>query len=146
MSGTLKRDVVLEKIGEALRAASLCLSAIAHDQIKVEYKLDENPLTEADRLANTVLRESLVTDQEGWLSEESVDDMERMKKERVWIVDPLDGTREFVAGIPEWCISVALFENGRIAAGGVCNPAQNEMFLGAQGEGITFNGQPVRTS
>ena len=146
MSGTVKRDVVLQRIEGALRAAALCLSAFTCDEMKVEYKLGDDPVTEADRRANAVLQEALIRDREGWLSEESIDDMDRTNKERVWIVDPLDGTREFIAGTPEWCISVALAERGKILAGGVFNPAKNEMFLGAPGEGITLNGRTVQTS
>lgn len=56
-------------------------------------------------------------DGEGWLSEESVDDYTRLDKSRVWAVDPLDGTREFVAGIPEFCASIAMVEDGRPVAG-----------------------------
>ena len=64
----------------------------------------------------------------------------------VWIVDPLDGTREFVAGIPEFCVSVALVEDGIPVAGGICNPATNEIFLGSLDSGVTYNGKPARTS
>src|SRR5262249_28046095 len=78
--------------------------------------------------------------------EESVDDLSRLEKSRVWVVDPLDGTREFVAGIPEFAISVALVEDGRPVAGGICNPATQEMFIGSIGYGGTYNNQPVRST
>ena len=100
-------------------------------------------MTEADRMANRVLRKALVRNGEGWLSEESTDDLTRLKKDRIWVVDPLDGTREFVAGIPEWCISVGLVEHGRAVAGGVCNPATGEIFLGGLGQEISRNGKPI---
>jgi myo-inositol-1(or 4)-monophosphatase len=61
-------------------------------------------------------------------------------------VDPLDGTREFVAGIPEFCVSIAMVENGHPVAGGICNPASNEVFLGSLESGVTYNGKPVRPS
>ena len=61
----------------------------------------------------------------------------------LWVVDPLDGTQEFVAGIPEWCISIGLVENGQAVAGGVCNPATGELFLGGVGLGVTLNGRAV---
>jgi myo-inositol-1(or 4)-monophosphatase len=61
-------------------------------------------------------------------------------------VDPLDGTREFVAGIPEWCVSVGLVEDGRPVAGGVANPATGEIFLGSLEAGLTYNGRPARVS
>ena len=83
---------------------------------------------------------------EGWLSEESVDDLSRLNAKRVWIVDPLDGTREFVDGIPEFCVSVAMVEEGRPIAGGICNPATNEMFLGSLDSGVSYNGKPAQAS
>jgi myo-inositol-1(or 4)-monophosphatase len=93
-----------------------------------------------------VLRKELFRDGEGWLSEESVDDLSRLDKERVWVVDPLDGTREFVAGIPEFCVSVAMVEGGRPVAGGICNPVTNDVFIGSLETGVTYNGRPARAS
>jgi myo-inositol-1(or 4)-monophosphatase len=75
-----------------------------------------------------------------------VDDLSRLEKNRVWVVDPLDGTREFVKGIPEFCVSVALVENGRPIAGGICNPATQETFTGALDSGVTYNGKPTQAS
>ncbi|MGH9642669.1 MAG: 3'(2'),5'-bisphosphate nucleotidase CysQ, partial [Terriglobales bacterium] len=103
-------------------------------------------VTEVDKTVDAVLRDQLLRDDEGWLSEESVDDSSRLGKKRVWIVDPLDGTREFVAGIPEFCVSVAMVEDGIPVAGGICNPATNEIFLGSLDAGITYNGKPARAS
>jgi len=135
---------ILRRIKDALDAAAFSISNFIPGLVSAEYKSGDDPVTEADRAANRALRESLVRDGEGWLSEESDDDLRRLDTERVWVVDPLDGTREFVAGIPEWCISVGLVENGRSVAGGVSNPATNEVFLGALGQGITYNGNLVR--
>jgi myo-inositol-1(or 4)-monophosphatase len=61
----------------------------------------------------------------------------------VWIVDPLDGTREFIEGIPEWSVSVGLVEDGAPVAGGVLNPATDELVIGAVGHGVTLNGTRV---
>jgi myo-inositol-1(or 4)-monophosphatase len=85
-------------------------------------------------------------DGEGWLSEESADDLSRLLYEKVWVIDPLDGTREFVEGIPELCVSIAFVEHGRPVAGGICNPATNEVFFGSINSGLTYNGSPARTS
>ena len=136
----------LHRIEEALQAA---VSAVAHfipGSVKADYKPGQDPVTEADRVSNEVLRKILVRDGEGWLSEESVDDKQRLNQDRVWVVDPLDGTREFVAGIPEWCVSVALVEQGCAVAGGICNPATRETVLGSLESGVTLNGQAVRGS
>ncbi len=93
-----------------------------------------------------MLRRHLLRDGEGWLSEESVDDFSRLNHQRVWVVDPLDGTREFVQGIPEFCVSIAMVENGVPVAGGICNPATDELILGSRETGVTYNGKPVQPS
>jgi myo-inositol-1(or 4)-monophosphatase len=134
---------ILEHISSALQDSAKVVSRFTHGAIACEYKSGHDPVTEADRAINEVLRLSLPRPGEGWLSEEATDNPERLSCERVWVVDPLDGTREFVAGIPEWCISVALVERGRGIAAGVLNPATDETFLGAMGSGITYNGQPA---
>ena len=108
----------LRRIGDSLEAAAFSVAPFIPRSVKPEYKAGDDPVTEADRMANRVLPKALVRNGEGWLSEESTDDLTRLKKDRIWEVDPLDGTREFVAGIPEWCISVGLVEYGRAVAWG----------------------------
>jgi myo-inositol-1(or 4)-monophosphatase len=93
-----------------------------------------------------VLRDALLREGEGWLSEESVDDFDRLEKSRVWIVDPLDGTLEFIAGVPEWSVSIGWIEHGRAVAGGIYNPVTRELFLGSLETGVTYNGGLVRAS
>ena len=137
----------LERIERALDEAVGVLSQFVSGKVKADRKpSDRSPVTEADRSVNRVLKESLLRDQEGWLSEEDPDDLERLKNHRVWVVDPLDGTREFVAGVPEWSVSVAMVEGGRAIAGGVCNPATGETFLGSKETGITYNGRQAHAS
>src|ERR1700686_853904 len=113
---------VLERIRAALEASRAVFARFTPGAIETEYKVGHDPVTKADRALDAVLRKELLRDGEGWLSEESVDDYTRLEKSRVWVVDPLDGTREFVAGIPEFCVSIAMVENGRPIAGGICNP------------------------
>jgi myo-inositol-1(or 4)-monophosphatase len=137
---------ILERIHSALEAARTVFSNFTPGEIQAEYKAGHDPVTEADRAVDAVLRRKLLRDHEGWLSEESIDDLSRLEKKQVWIVDPLDGTREFVAGIPEFCASVAFVEGGVAIAGGICNPATGELFLGSLQTGMTYNGQPVRTT
>ncbi len=139
-------EEILKRIKNALEAAVESISAFIPGAVATEFKVGDDPVTEADRTANRILREALIRDGEGWLSEESVDDSARLEKERVWVVDPLDGTREFVTGIPEWCISVGFVENGKAVAGGICNPSTQQLFLGAVGQGITLNGKSVGAS
>jgi myo-inositol-1(or 4)-monophosphatase len=136
----------LHRIEQALKAARQAVSEFTPGQIASRRKAGGDPVTEADVLLDRVLKDALLRDGEGWLSEETADDHSRLDKERVWIVDPLDGTREFIEGIPEWCISIALTENGRPIAAGICNPATDQIFLGSLADGVTLNGKPVHVS
>ena len=137
---------ILQRIAAGLAAAQAVFARFTPGAIETEYKIGHDPVTEADRAVDAVLRQNLLRDGEGWLSEESVDDVSRLDKSRVWVVDPLDGTREFVAGIPEFCVSIGFVENGRPVAGGICNPATNETILGSIDSGISYNGKPARPS
>jgi len=137
---------ILQRIATALEAARTVFARFTPGAIETEYKIGHDPVTEADRAVDAVLRQSLLRDGEGWLSEESVDDVSRLSKNRVWVVDPLDGTREFVAGIPEFCVSIGFVENGRPVAGGICNPATNESILGSIDSGVSYNGKPAHPS
>jgi myo-inositol-1(or 4)-monophosphatase len=139
-------SATLSRIQSALEAAREVLQRFTPGQIQAEYKAGHDPVTEADRSVDAVLRKNLLRDGEGWLSEESVDDFKRLDESRVWVVDPLDGTREFVEGIPEFCVSVGLVDNGRPIAGGICNPATNETIIGSLESGLTYNGKPSQAS
>jgi myo-inositol-1(or 4)-monophosphatase len=139
-------EEILKRIKEALDAAVDSISSFVPGAVPAAFKVDDDPVTEADRTANRALQQALQREGEGWLSEESFDDATRLQSERLWIVDPLDGTREFVAGVPEWCISVGYVENGCAVAGGICNPATHEVFLGAIGYGLSLNGNAVHAS
>jgi myo-inositol-1(or 4)-monophosphatase len=135
-----------QRIQSALEAARAVFQRFMLGAIEAHYKTGHDPVTEADRALDAVLRKELLRDGEGWLSEESVDDFTRLNKSRVWVVDPLDGTREFVAGIPEFCTSVAMVEDGRPVAGGIYNPSTDETFLGSVESGVTYHGKPARPS
>jgi myo-inositol-1(or 4)-monophosphatase len=137
---------ILARIEAALEAARIVFARFTPGAIETEYKIGHDPVTEADRAVDAVLRQNLLRDGEGWLSEESVDDVSRLNKRHVWVVDPLDGTREFVAGIPEFCVSIGFVEDGRPVAGGICNPATNETIIGSIDSGVLYNGTPARPS
>src|SRR6478752_4349155 len=137
---------ILQRIEAALSAAREVFARFTPGAIETEYKIGHDPVTEADRAIDAVMRTNLLRDGEGWLSEESVDDVSRLSKSRVWVVDPLDGTREFVQGIPEFCVSIGFVENGRPVAGGICNPATKETIIGAIDAGVTYNGKPAKPS
>jgi len=137
---------ILGRIHSALEASRAVFARFTAGAIETEYKVGHDPVTEADRALDAVLRKELLREDEGWLSEESVDDPIRLQRSRVWVVDPLDGTREFVKGIPEFCVSIGFVENGRPVAGGIYNPATDETFLGAIDSGVTYNGKPSKPS
>ena len=72
---------------------------------------------------------------DGWLSEESKDDLKRLAAPRVWVIDPIDGTREFIEKIPQFAVSIGLAVGGRPAVGVVYNPAQAKLYKAAKGAG-----------
>jgi myo-inositol-1(or 4)-monophosphatase len=146
MMKTANYSEVLERIGAALNEAKAIFARFTPGEIAAEYKVGHDPVTAADRELDVALRKHLLRSGEGWLSEETADDRSRLQYERVWVVDPLDGTREFVEGIPEFCASIAFVERGHPVAGGILNPATDELFLGSVSSGITYQGTPAHSS
>jgi myo-inositol-1(or 4)-monophosphatase len=130
----------LARINTALDEAVAVLEQFTPGAIESTLKSGGDPLTEADLAVDRALINILPAEGEGWLSEETVDSSERLDKARVWIVDPIDGTREFIEGIPEWCVSIGLIEDGQPVAGGIHNPATGERITGAIGCGVTYTG------
>lgn len=108
-------------------------------------KADNSPVTEADLAVDRFLKERLppLVPDAAWLSEETADTAERLAARRVWIVDPIDGTRSFIEGIPEWVISVALVEDGRPILAVVLNPSTDEAFAAEEGAGARLSGKPI---
>ena len=137
----MERADDIARIRDGLMAAAEAVRPFTPGDVAFERKEERgDPVTEADHAADAVLRKILPQDGEGWLSEESVDDPARLACSRVWVVDPIDGTREFIQGIPEWCISIGLLEGGVPVAGGIFNPATDELIIGALESGVTYNG------
>lgn len=136
----------LGRIAEALAAARDLVAALPHAARSARAKQGGDPVTELDTQMDARLRALLPRAGEGWLSEETADDGARLTARRVWVVDPLDGTKEFVAGIPEWAISIGLVEEGEAVAGGVCNPAAGVTVVGAVGLGIEVTGAMPRST
>jgi len=132
----------LDRIREGLRVAGDILRTFVAEGFSVERKAERgDPVTEADLAVDRALRDLLPRPGDGWLSEETADDASRLHCARVWVVDPLDGTREFVSSIPEWAVSIGLVENGEPIAGGIYNPATEQMVVGAIGSGVWLNGE-----
>ena len=110
-------------------------------------KAGGSPVTDADLAADSLLKRRLqdALPDAGWLSEETVDDFERLSRRSLIVVDPIDGTRAFVIGDPRWAVSVALVVDERPVAGVVHAPALDETYAAARGEGATFNGATLIT-
>jgi myo-inositol-1(or 4)-monophosphatase len=135
---------------EAAREAGAIIRSLYGTGVPAVEKGDrgDSPLTAADTLANDALRREIAAafPDDGWLSEESQDTARRLGKRRVWIVDPLDGTKEFLRTIPELAVCVALVEDGVPIVGVTYNPIREEMFAAARGLGAECNGAPIRVS
>ncbi len=116
--------------------------------VHLRDKCHNNPLTQADLEADTLLRHRLLdaTPHFGWLSEETVDHPDRLSKQWTWVVDPIDGTKEFITGLPQFAISVALVNNGKPVAACIYNQATQELYTAIQGDGDRLNDQPIQTS
>jgi myo-inositol-1(or 4)-monophosphatase len=139
----------LELAMAAARSAGDTVMRYFGRDIVVDYKAPDQPVTAADRAADRLLREVLTAARPdyGWLSEETRDAPDRLARERVWIVDPIDGTRSFVAGRPEFSISIGLAVAGAVVAGVVYNPARDELYSALHGGGAylqTAGGAPQR--
>ena len=111
------------------------------DDYEIKEKGYHNPVTTADNEADSFLKSELTNARPyyGWLSEATVDSEDRLGKERVWIVDPLDGTKEFIEGVPQFVVSVALVENGVPIIGVLHNPVTKETFYASKGNGTYFD-------
>jgi myo-inositol-1(or 4)-monophosphatase len=125
-------------------AGELALSMF-RTPLKQWSKGGSSPVCEADIALDRLLRERLMAARPGvaWLSEESADDPSRLTSRYVWIVDPIDGTRAFLAGLPDWTVSAALVEGGRPIAACLFAPATDEFFLASADNGATCNGAPI---
>ncbi|MGY3609391.1 MULTISPECIES: 3'(2'),5'-bisphosphate nucleotidase CysQ [unclassified Bradyrhizobium] len=144
--GILARDAAL--LAEAVREAGALALSLFRTELKNWIKGASSPVSEADIAVNDLLEQRLrsATPDYGWLSEESADDQARLGKRMVWIVDPIDGTRSYLAGREDWCVSVALVENAAPVLAAVFAPASKEFFFAARGQGATRNGIAVRAT
>jgi myo-inositol-1(or 4)-monophosphatase len=139
-------DALLTEVRSIVTAAGAVIEEIrASGQIQKQSKEDASPVTRADRAADELLRSQLPdVFPAAWLSEETADDGARLEADRLWIVDPLDGTREFVEGLPEYSVAVALVIAGRPVLGVVHNPATSDMYWATSGGGAFHNGAAIR--
>lgn len=135
----------LHIVTEAIRAAGAEVLRLASQGFEIHIKPDRSLVTSADLAVNEILKRRLleVFPDDGWLSEESPDDLVRIDKARVWVIDPIDGTKAFINREPEFCISAALIDVGRPVVAAIFNPSTNELFSAKRGGGLLFNDEPA---
>jgi len=139
----LARDATL--LTDSVREAGALALSLFRTELKNWTKGASSPVSEADIRTNDLLESRLrsATPDYGWLSEESVDDDKRLGKRLTWIVDPIDGTRGYLAGREDWCVSVALVEDATPVLAAVFVPVSDEFFFAVRGQGATLNGVSV---
>ena len=135
----MTRDAAL--LTDAVREAGALALSLFRTELKNWTKGTSSPVSEADIRVNDLLESRLraATPDYGWLSEESVDDEARLGKRLTWIVDPIDGTRGYLAGREDWCVSVALVEDATPLLAAVFVPASDEFFFATRGRGARCN-------
>lgn len=113
--------------------------------LEITRKAQDHPLTKADIEANDIIKKHLwpAFPDYGWLSEEDLDNETRFEKKRLWVVDPLDGTKDFLRQIPQFAVSIALVENEQPVLGVVYNPISKELFAAISGRGATCNNKKI---
>jgi myo-inositol-1(or 4)-monophosphatase len=137
------RDAAL--LADTVREAGALALSLFRTDLKNWTKGASSPVSEADIAVNDLLENRLrsATPNYGWLSEESADDEQRLGKHLVWIVDPIDGTRGYLAGREDWCVSVALVEGASPVLAAVFAPVSDEFFFAMRGQGAALNDVPV---
>jgi len=138
----------LETAERAVREAGWIIMALYGKNYRIEEKGKGNPVTTADLEANRKIQEIILGryPEDGWLSEEDKDNAQRLRANRVWVVDPIDGTKEFIAGIPQFAVSVGLVVAGRPMVGVVYNPAEKKLYQAVKGCGSLLNDHPIHVS
>lgn len=139
----LKRDAAL--LADVVREAGELALKLFRTELKSWIKGKSSPVSEADIAVNDLIEARLraATPDYGWLSEESADDPARLGKSLTWIVDPIDGTRAYLARQDDWSVSIALVANDSPVLGAVFAPASDEFFFATRDRGATLNGAPI---
>jgi myo-inositol-1(or 4)-monophosphatase len=135
-------------VDAALEAGALAAD-LRRRGLEITYKPgDSTPLTNADLAADRLLTERLraARPDYGWLSEETIDDADRLTRHRLFVVDPIDGTRAFLNDKPWWAVSIAVVEGDRPSAGVVFAPQLEETYAATAAGGATLNGWPIQAS
>ncbi|MGY9047468.1 hypothetical protein P775_11830 [Puniceibacterium antarcticum] len=135
----------LTLLTDAALAAAETATRFIGGPLDVTLKSDDSPVTAADLAVNALLSDRLqcARPHYGWLSEESVDDPTRLAAEHTFIIDPIDGTRSFIAGEDTWAHSLAIARNGQITAAVVYLPLKDKLYTAALGQGARLNGSAI---
>ena len=143
---SLKEDLFIA-LEASKEAGKIIMKYYRHDY-EIKEKGYHNPVTTADNEADDYLKKTLLGARPsyGWLSEETVDSKVRLEKEKVWIVDPLDGTKEFIEGVPQFVVSIGLVKNGKPIVGILYNPVTDEIFHASEGCGAFLNNEKFEVS
>jgi myo-inositol-1(or 4)-monophosphatase len=138
----------LDLLRDAAHEAGRLALKLQEGGLQTWRKTDRSPVTSADLAIDELLKTRLraARPDYGWLSEETADDPERLSRDRVFMVDPIDGTRAYISGRPWWVVSVAVAEEGRPVAGVVYNAALEETYEATEGGGAFLNGRPIHCS
>ena len=143
LEGIKARDAAL--LMDTVREAGALALSLFRTELKNWTKGASSPVSEADIAVNDLVESRLrsATPDYGWLSEESADDETRLGKPMTWIVDPIDGTRAYLAGREDWCVSIALVADATPVLAAVFAPATDEFFFAIRGQGATCNDKRV---
>lgn len=139
---------ITDLLASAVREAGALALSRFRTSFKTWIKGESSPVSEVDIEVDALLHQRLRAGfpEFAWLSEETADDPARLEARRVWIVDPIDGTRGFIAGLPEWTVVAALVEDGRPVNAAVYAPVDDQLYLATAGKGVTLNGAPIASS
>ena len=138
----------LDAAEAAAHDAGAAIMGLFRGKFDVHEKSKNNPVTTADLEANRIIREKISRcfPGDGWLSEEDQDNARRLALSRVWVVDPIDGTREFIEGVPQFAISIAFVVGGVPKVSVIFNPAKNRFYKAAAGRGAFLNEEAIRVT
>jgi len=138
---------VRDRLAEAVREAGRLALSTFRRELKSWIKGKSSPVSEADLAVDCLLRERLLAIRDAaWLSEETEDDPVRLQAAEIWVVDPIDGTRAYLAGSSDWAVSVALVRASRPTVAALYAPVSDELFLSVAGKGATLNNTPIFTT
>jgi len=133
---------------QAARAAGAVIMKLFKGKFDIKEKAKNNPVTTADLEANRKIREFITEcfPNDGWLSEEDGDSARRLGASRVWVIDPIDGTKEFIEGVPQFAVSIGFVVDGKPKVAVVYNPADDRFYHAVAGQGAFLNGRPIRVT